>query len=204
MNCENWINKTSLLIREEKWLELIEQQPICYFDRKYLIEMMFIKEGKFSINAQDVALYLNKNKNLKWAEAIMSCRSPLSMGKLIDVVEAGLIDVNYSSYNSFAGTFLCQNYVPYWKEAIEYLFSKGCSVDIQDEDGCNLLLVVNYGWNTFKKDDHNYEMTKFLLECGTDTLLEDKQGYNIISYCKDFFSTEDQERFFALVNELEF
>lgn len=202
MKCKEWKNQTSFLIREEKWSE-IKQPDDCWFcNKKHLIENMFIKEGKFSVEAQAVALYLNKNEKIDWAEAIIYS-PPLSMEKLRDVVELGLIDVNYSSYKSLVGMFTFP-YIPYWMDALDYLFKKGCSVDIQDNDGYSILMGANAGCNYFcsyRNNDHNYNMTKFLLERGADPFLETKKGCNIVSYAKKYFSNEDQEHLFQLIDQ---
>lgn len=202
MNCVKWFNTTSLLIREEKWSEI--QQPgycSCWecLERQnhdgiidVRIEKMFIKEGKFSKKAQQAALYMNMNRNLHWIEAIV-LSPPLTMEILIDMVEVGLVDVNASSFYSLAGTFLVSE-ISYKRDALEYLFSKGCSVDIQDEDGRNLLRTAN-SWNGY---DH--QMTKFLIEHGADPFLEDKEGYSMVSYAKEYLSREDQENFFEIID----
>jgi len=217
MKCSTWKDQTSVLIREEKWSYLTQPYDCSCrsCNKQYRIEKMFIKEGKFSIEAQDAALYLNKNNKLDWAEAII-CSPPLTMEKLRDVVESGLIDVNYSSHHSLAGMFMFP-YVPYWKDALKYLFEKGCSIDIQDNDGYSILMSANAGCNYFvsikydydeeydfdEHNDHNYNTTKFLLEQGADPFLETKKGCNIISYAKKYFSVEDQERLFQLIEEYE-
>lgn len=203
--CIDWYNQTSNLIREEKWEELVQPgNCLCSFcNSLHRIEKMFIKEGKFSTEAQTFALYLNKNNKLEWMDAII-CSPPLTMKKLKDVIETGLIDVNYSSYNSLAGTFLnhdCHDYVPYWKEALDYLFSKGCSPNIQDNDGYSLLMCANAGWNTWSSLHHNYHMTLYLLEKGADPFLEDKKGNNMISYAKEFFSKKEQKHLFQVIKK---
>lgn len=192
MECVKWYNKTTLLIREEKWSEL-EQPGYCYCwecgnDQFYRIERIFITEGKFCKKAQEVALYLNMNQKLKWTEAIAV--SPFNMEKLSAMVESGIVDVNDSS---LAGTFL-SHHVPYWTEALEYLFDKGCSVDIQDDDGYSLLMNANRCWSNYEHD-----MTKFLLERGAEPFLEDKEGYSLVSYSKEYFSKQDQDRLFEMM-----
>lgn len=194
--CAEWYKKTSSLIREEKWSEVKQSEDCgCWmcardFYEKFSIEKMFIKEGKFCKEAQEAALYLNFGQKLDWVEAIVS-DVPLSMENLRNVVESGLVDVNTSG---LAGSFL--NYQSeYWMEALEYLFSKGCSVDIQDDNGYSLLMSANR-WN-----DYDHQMSNFLLEHGADPLLEDKEGYTMVSYAKEYFLEEDQERFFGLIRE---
>lgn len=198
-NCAEWIEKTSNLIRCEKWSQLTQPPPCCHGYCQICeheeplpcrIERMFIKEGKFCNKAQEIALYMNKNKPLDWKVAIAMSQT-LSVEKLKDVVEYGLIDVNDSS---LPRTFLSRYNVPHWKEAIEYLFEKGCSVDIQDDDGYSLVMNANCWW---KRYDH--EQTKFLLERGADPFLENKEGYSLVSYAKEYFSKEEQNRLFELI-----
>ena len=198
MNCVSWYNKTSRLIRKEKWSK-IKQAEYCNClkckEDLFLIEMMFIKEGKFCKEAQKAALYLNKNQKLNWMEAII--RSPMSMETLRSVIEEGLVDVNSTSYYDSLASFLLFNDQTYWTEVLEYLFSKGCSVDIQDECGRTLLMTANAGWNGYQ-----HYMTKFLMERGADPFLEDKEGYSMVSYAREYFSQEDKDKFFGLLDSL--
>lgn len=193
--CLAWYNKTSVLIREEKWSELKQPEYCeCWNCDKspFSVERMFVREGKFCKEAQEAALYLNFNQKLKWSDAII-LDGPLSMERLRTVVEMGLVDVNVSG---LAGSFLSHQST-HWREALEYLFSKGCSVDVQDDDGYSLLMNANRWWSNY---DH--QMSKFLLEYGADLFLEDKEGYNMVSYATENFSREDQERFFQLISEI--
>ncbi len=201
MDCVKWYNKTILLIREEKWTEL-EQPGDCSCwnceTECCRIERMFIKEGKFCKKAQEAALYLNMNQKLNWVKGVVFFCNNIETLKAI--VESGIIDVN----SSLAGMLLSYN-VSYWMEALEYLFEKGCSVDIQDDNGNSLLMNANLCWDSYENENpwwtnYEYEMTKFLLERGADPLLEDKEGYNLVSYAKECFSKEDQDRLFEMIN----
>ncbi len=59
-------------------------------------------------------------------------------------------------------------------------------------------MSVNSGWHGYR-----HQITKFLLEHGADPLLEDKEGYNMVSYATKYFSSEDKELFFGLLKNLE-
>lgn len=195
MNCVEWYRQTTVLVREERWSE-IKQAEYCNCwqckEDLCLIEIMFVEEGKFCKKAQQAALYLNRNQKLNWIDAIIKS-SPLSMEKLRCVVEEGLVDVNATSYYDSLASIVCEK-MPYWRDALTYLFSNGCSPDIQDETGRSLLININSGWNGY-----NHQMTKFLLEHGADPLLEDKEGFSMVSYAEKYFSEEERIQFFELV-----
>lgn len=181
LHCPEWYKNTTLLIKEEKWECITKAENCgCWHCGLVSIERMFITQGKFCNNAQETALYLNDNKKLNWADALM--HSPISMETLINMVELG-IDVNDTSV---AKSFIF-HFSPHWKDALEYLFSKGCSVDIQDEDGSNLLMAATRWWRWQEGDN----MIRFLLERGADIHLQNKKGVNIISHAKKYFSKED-------------
>jgi len=199
MKCVKWYKEMSLLIRDEKWSE-VRQPEYCTcrecqnsWNGNLTVEKMFIKEGKFSKEAQQAAFYMNINQKLNWIDAIV-LSPPLSMEILIEMVEGGLVDVNSTGFYSLAGRFLVTE-ISYKREVLEYLFSKGCSVDIQDDDGRSLLRSANAGWYGY---DH--QTTKFLIEKGADPWLEDKEGCSMVSYAKEYLSREEQDSFFELIN----
>jgi ankyrin repeat protein len=133
------------------------------------------------------------NHKLNWVDAI-SVSPVLSMDKLRTMVETGLLDANSTGDISLAGSFLLRQ-APHWREALDYLFAKGCSVDIQDDMGCNLLMTANGVWTSY---DH--EKTKFLLERGADPLLADKDGTTIVHIAEKYFSPKDRKKFFKLIH----
>ena len=212
-NCKNFRRETFQLIKEEKW-DLIESNDCkCDFcDRS--------PSGEFPLSSivlwcreitPDVLRTIERIYRPKygygedfWFKVIIATRPTIN--KLSYFIENKLIDVNCGSYYTLLGYYSIFFESTYWQLPFNYITSlDGFNINIQNESGENALLEIlredYYDKEDFNREDREEkyieiynDKIRFLLEKGSDPLLEDKQGVSALDYVKNLTTFPEQQK----------
>jgi hypothetical protein len=216
-NCKNFRRETFQLIKEEKW-DLIESNDCkCDFcDRS--------PSGEFPLSSivlwcreitPDVLRTIERIYRPKygygedfWFKVIIATRPTIN--KLSYFFENKLIDVNCVGDYTLLGYYSIFS-SSYWQLSFNYITSvDGLNINIQNDLGENVLLETlreDYNDNDIQDREEKYieiynDKIRFLLEKGSDPLIEDKDGISSIEYARNLTTfTEKQKN--ILINILE-
>jgi ankyrin repeat protein len=147
----------------------------------------------------DEALTMFGDYKPNWMLAVLQRRPPIQLLQIM--AQKGLIQFNQTDAYSLPGIYLAHRHFDF-KPVLDFLFTNGCSVDIQDDEGWTpLMTAIKHNFAYCDDDDEDeydggysgasrlnalcYEQVRYLLEAGADPLLEDKDGDSPLSYARE-------------------
>jgi len=210
-NCKSFRRQTYQLIKEEKW-DLIESNDCkCNFCERMgefplSSIILWCREITPDVLRTIERIYRSKygyNEDF-WFKVIIATRPTIN--KLSYFIENKLIDVNCGSYYTLLGYYSIFFESTYWQLPFNYITSlDGFNINIQNESGENALLEIlredYYDKEDFNREDREEkyieiynDKIRFLLEKGSDPLLEDKQGVSALDYVKNLTTFPEQQK----------